>query len=158
METNEILKKQAGDLLQNYKTLNGIASVTGSCALDLMVCPDLDLYVPADRVFPGQVAPMLNSQQIAELREYAEKLPFLSARRKEFSEVARLAERDLQAREVSYAFRESQQLRTPDPSARSAQQSPSHSTASVQLTDRDSLFRADEPKYESAELSENVPY
>ena len=50
METNEILKKQAGDLLQNYETLNGIASVTGSCALDLMVCPDLDLHVPADQV------------------------------------------------------------------------------------------------------------
>ena len=50
METNEILKKQAGDLLQNYETLTGIASVTGSCALDLMVCPDLDLHVPADQV------------------------------------------------------------------------------------------------------------
>jgi len=50
METNEILKKQAGDLLQNYETLNVIASVTGSCALDLMVCPDLDLHVPADQV------------------------------------------------------------------------------------------------------------
>ena len=50
METNEILKKQAGELLQNYETLNGIASVTGSCALDLMVCPDLDLHVPADQV------------------------------------------------------------------------------------------------------------
>jgi hypothetical protein len=58
--------------------------------------------------FPGQIAPKLNSQQIAELREYADKLPFLSAARKEFSEAARLAEQDLRAR------RGTDNARTPD--------------------------------------------
>src|SRR6185503_14208272 len=49
METNEKLKKQAFDLLKNYEVLYNIASITGSYVLDLMVCPDLDIYIPADK-------------------------------------------------------------------------------------------------------------
>ncbi|HEY8203379.1 MAG TPA: hypothetical protein VIF81_01510 [Pyrinomonadaceae bacterium] len=50
METNSILKQQAAELLKSYEVVSNGGLVTGSFALDLMVCPDLDLYVPEDQV------------------------------------------------------------------------------------------------------------
>jgi hypothetical protein len=50
METNSILKQQAAELLKSYEVVSNAGLVTGSFALDLMVCPDLDLHVPEDQV------------------------------------------------------------------------------------------------------------
>jgi hypothetical protein len=62
----------------------------------------------------GDVAPNLNREQIAELRAYAETLAHLSADRKEFKEVAKMAEQQIQQREAETAARDSQQPRTAD--------------------------------------------
>ena len=61
---------------------------------------------------------MLNSQQIAEVREFAETLSPFSGIRKEFSEAARLAEQELRQREAPEAFIQAQETRTHDPSVR----------------------------------------
>lgn len=50
METNAELKKQAKLLLEVYDLLPYGPSITGSFVLDLMVCPDLDLYIPAEQL------------------------------------------------------------------------------------------------------------
>jgi hypothetical protein len=50
METNAELKKQAELLLEVYDLLRHGTSITGSFVLDLMVCPDLDLYIPAEQL------------------------------------------------------------------------------------------------------------
>src|SRR5262249_48921968 len=47
-----------------------------------------------------QVRPELNAKEIAELREFAEKLPALSADRRDFTEGARQAERSNQERDA----------------------------------------------------------
>jgi len=50
METNSVLKQQAVELLKSYEVISNAGVVTGSFALDLMMCPDLDVYLPDDRV------------------------------------------------------------------------------------------------------------
>jgi relaxase-like protein len=57
----------------------------------------------AARISSDQVAPELNPKEIAELREFAEKLPAMSADRREFTEGARQAERVNQEREAAEA-------------------------------------------------------
>jgi di/tripeptidase len=69
-----------------------------------------DFYRAAG-VRESQVEPALTHDQIAELKEYAETLPYFSISRKEFSEEARMAEQGLQRREAQ-AERDAQQLRT----------------------------------------------
>ena len=69
-----------------------------------------DFYRAAG-VRESQVDTALTHDQIAELKEYAETLPYFSASRKEFSEAARMAEQGLQRREAE-AERDAQQLRT----------------------------------------------
>ena len=49
METNNSLKQQAAALLKSYEVVGNAVLVTGSFALDLMVCPDLDVYIPDDQ-------------------------------------------------------------------------------------------------------------
>lgn len=92
-------------------------------------------------VSPRQVSPSLDSQQIAEVREFAEKLPCLNTTRNEFTEYARLAEQVLQEREATWSGRESQSVRTHDPAAHSREASPTQSTATTERPDRDSYSR-----------------
>jgi hypothetical protein len=89
-------------------------------------------------VLPNQVRPDLNSQQIAEVREYADRQPFLSAARREFTEAARQAEQLLREREAAQAARQAEQTRTQDMTARTREQSESRST---QRSDRDTYSR-----------------
>jgi len=88
--------------------------------------------------WPKQVTPMLNSEQIAELREYAEKQPFLSTARREFGDAARQAEQLLHEREAAEAARQAEQARMNDLSTRTKEQSESRSS---QRSDRDSYSR-----------------
>jgi hypothetical protein len=88
------------------------------------------------------VAPTLGREQIAELNKYADTLPFFSTDRKEFNEAARTAEESLLRSEASEAARkEAEQLRTPDFSARTIEQSPSHPTSNTERSDRNSYSR-----------------
>jgi hypothetical protein len=48
METNEELKHQAEHILDAYGLLADKGTVHGSFFLDLMVCPDIDVYIPAE--------------------------------------------------------------------------------------------------------------
>ena len=98
----------------------------------------LEDHCRAAGVWSGRVAAALNAEQIAELREYAEKQPLLSYDRKEFMEAARLAELNNVARE---AARESKQSQVREPSVTSREQSRTREGATISRADRDSSFR-----------------
>lgn len=98
----------------------------------------LDERCRAAGTWPKQIAPMLNSEQIAELRDYAEKQPYLSTARREFTDAAREAEQILHDREAAEAARQAEQSRANDLSSRTREQSESRST---QHSDRDSYSR-----------------
>ena len=91
-------------------------------------------YYRAAGVRDSQVEPELNRDQIAELKAYAESLPYLSFDRKEFREAANLAEQGLQRREAE-AAREAQEMRTPELSGFQRRE-PSRSDSNTTKTDR----------------------
>lgn len=92
-------------------------------------------------VSPRQVTPSLDSQQIAELREFAEKLPCLSTTRMEFTDAARQAKRTLQEREATWSVRESKSVHTHDPAIHSREASPNQPQSNTDRSDRDSYIR-----------------
>src|SRR5262249_936763 len=63
----------------------------------------VDDYCRRAGVSPRQVAPAMNAEEIAELRDFADKLSVFSSVRKEFTEGARLAELGLREREATEA-------------------------------------------------------
>ncbi len=69
-------------------------------------------------VSADQVRPELNTKEIAELREFAEKLPALSADRRDFTEGARQAERANQERDAAEAARRAEEARSQELSTR----------------------------------------
>ena len=89
-------------------------------------------------VLPKQIRPDLDSQQIAELRDYAEKQPPLSYARRDFTDAARQAEQLIREREAGEAARQAEQQRMIDQSSRTREASESRSTRHV---DRDSYSR-----------------
>ncbi len=89
---------------------------------------------------PREIKPSLNSKQIAELRAFADKEPFLSYRRPEFDHAARQAEELLQAREAA-AARQAEQARANDLATRSRDQSASQTQTKIDRSDRDSYSR-----------------
>jgi hypothetical protein len=99
-------------------------------ARDFSVAVDtiLNDHCRAAGVSPRGIAPMLNSEEIAEVREFAETRSAFSTARKEFSDAARLGEQGLQQRQDAADLRESEQTRTQDQSARPREQSPSQPT------------------------------
>jgi hypothetical protein len=99
----------------------------------------LDEHCRAAGASASQVAPMLNAAEIAELREFAEKMPYVSRIRKEFMDAARQAEHGLQQREAGEAARLPEQSRTHYPSLRASQESPSHTTTPIERLNGDSL-------------------
>jgi hypothetical protein len=100
-----------------------------------------DFYRAAG-VRENAVAPALEREQIAELNKYADSLPFFSTDRREFKEAARIAEESLLRSEASETARKAtEQLRAPDFSVRTIEQSPSHSTSSTDRSDRDTYSR-----------------
>jgi len=89
---------------------------------------------------PREIKPSLNAQQIAELRAFADKEPFLSYRRPEFEHAARQAEELLQAREAAAAC-QAEQARANDLATRSRGQSQPQERTRSDHPDRDSYSR-----------------
>ena len=100
----------------------------------------LDEHCRAAGVSANQVAPMFSASEIAELREFAEKMPYVSRIRKEFTDAARQAERTMEARGAE-TLRTSQEGLIQDPGQRSRQQPPSQMTNDIQRSDRDTFSR-----------------
>lgn len=98
-------------------------------------------YCRSAGVSPRQVTPSLDSQQIAELREFAESLPCLNTTRMEFSDAARQAERTLQEREAIWSVRESEPVHTHDPATLSREASPHQPPSNTDRSDRDTVSR-----------------
>lgn len=92
-------------------------------------------------VSPRQVTPSLDSQQIAELREFAEKLPCLNTTRMEFSDAARQAERTLQEREATWSGRQSEPVPTHDRATHLRDTSPNTPQPNTERVDRDTYSR-----------------
>ena len=69
-------------------------------------------------VSADQVDPELNAKEIAELREFADKLPALSADRRDFTEGARQAERLNHERDAAEAARRAEETRSQELSTR----------------------------------------
>jgi hypothetical protein len=99
-------------------------------------------YCRAAGVRDSQVEPELNRDQIAELRAYAETLPYLAGFRKEFREAANLAEQRLQ-RSEDEAAREAQQARTQELTGRGATEQLRSDSTTIRSdrSDRDSYSR-----------------
>jgi hypothetical protein len=96
----------------------------------------LDFYRAAG-VREKAVARTLGRQQIAELNKYADTLPFFSTDRKEFKEAARIAKQSrFQTETQEIARKEADGLRPHDFSARTIEQSPSHTTSITDRSDR----------------------
>lgn len=67
VDTGESLSWQATELLNSYPALHGLAFAGGSYALNVMACPDLDLYVPRARIVsPFKLAETLYSNPLTE--------------------------------------------------------------------------------------------
>jgi hypothetical protein len=97
-------------------------------------------HFKAAGVQPCQVGLELNEKQISELRDFADKQPFLSGARKEFTEAARQAERALQEKEAAEGRGDSQRVRNYEPPTRPEEQSTRYTT-SDHRTGRDSSSR-----------------
>lgn len=87
----------------------------------------------------ADVAPNLNREQVAELREYAETLPYLSRDRKEFRQAAGMAEQRLIEREAEAATRECQQPRTAELAGRQAADHEQHDTITTKTERSDGV-------------------
>lgn len=99
-------------------------------------------YCRAAGVRDSQVEPELNRDQIAELRAYAETLPYLAGFRKEFREAANMAEQRLQ-RSEDEAAREAQQARAQELTGRGATEQLRSDSTTIRSdrSDRDSYSR-----------------
>ncbi len=87
-------------------------------------------------VSPDKVTPMLSEQQIAEVRDFAERMPYVSRIRRDFNDAANQAERGLDERAAA-AARESQQMPTHDRPAAPAEQGLSQQTPTFDRSYRD---------------------
>jgi hypothetical protein len=112
-------------------------------AKDYSVAVDriLDDYCRSAGASPRQIAPMLNVEEIGQVREFSDKLSIFSSVKKEFTEAARLAELALQRTEATQLARESVDALTHDLSVRSTQQSPTQAPQSIERSDPDSSSR-----------------
>ena len=88
-----------------------------------------------------QVAPTLNPEEIAEVRDFTDKLSAFSGLRKEFTEAPRQAEPCLEPREAEQAPRTLQESPIGHERTPSQSQSPSQPTTDSYRSDRDSLSR-----------------
>src|SRR5262249_20717879 len=135
-------KKEHRDLMDSAQRQLSRAEEQAAKARDFSKAVDKILgdHCRAAGVFPSQIAPMLHSQQIAELRDHGEKLPFLSGDRKEFMEAAQLAERDLQAR-AAMATRISEQERASEQSSKPIEHAASRAAVAEHRSDHDGFSR-----------------
>jgi len=99
----------------------------------------LDEHCRDAGVSTNHVSPALNAAEIVELREFAEKMPYVSRIRRVFNDAAQQAERRLQ--EGAPEMAHSNQEITPHPMTAHGEQSPSHTTTDIQRCFRDSVSR-----------------
>jgi hypothetical protein len=135
-------KREGKDLTDSVKRQQERAETWSNNAADFSSVMDriLDDHCRAAGVSSSQVVPMLNEQQISEVREFAEKMPYVSRTRRDFLDSARQAEKALQQRGSVENARETQQGQTVDLSNRPGEQSHSE-PLTYQRTDRESLSR-----------------
>jgi len=95
----------------------------------------------AVRVSTREVVPVLNQQQIAELRDIAHKLPTLNQARMGFQNCAQQAEQLLQAREADQAARQEEQTRSYGTMNRSIDQASSPERTQIDRSERGSYSR-----------------
>jgi hypothetical protein len=81
------------------------------------------------------------ARQLAEVREFTQKLPSLNPSRIELNDWARQGEQVLQAREAAEAARQAEQARGQEPTSRSVDQSSSQERTRIDRSDRDSYSR-----------------
>jgi hypothetical protein len=94
----------------------------------------LDEHCRTAGVSADQVSPTLSTSEIAELRDFAEKMPYVSRIRKEFMDAARQAERALQATEP-------QPTQTHEPPVHSREAALTQPTPNTERFDRESYSR-----------------
>jgi hypothetical protein len=92
-------------------------------------------------VSSDQVRPMLNRAEIAELRDFADRMYPASRIRQEFTDAARQGEPGLQEREAAEAARQAEQARAQDFASRSREQSLSQDRPRADRSDRDCYSR-----------------
>ncbi len=98
-------------------------------------------HCQAARVGFTRANPSLNQQQIAEVREFTQKLPSLNPSRIELNDWARQGEQLLQAREAAEAAQQAEQARSREPMNRSVDQTSSQERTRIDRSDRDSYSR-----------------
>jgi len=136
-------KREIKDVADTLRRQQERAEQQANKASDFSFAMDriLDEHCRAAGVSANQIAPILSAQEILEVRTFAEKMPYVSRIRREFTDAARHAERSLQDRQAGGPTRESQQLHTPDPSAHSRESSTTQRTTNTERSDRDSYSR-----------------
>jgi len=98
-------------------------------------------YCRAAGVSPKEVVPSLNAAEIAELRDFSDKLSLFSSLRKEFSEAARLGERLLVEKEALNHAKQLQDTRSENDRNLSQVQTRSPMASDNQRSDRDTFSR-----------------
>ena len=98
-------------------------------------------HCQAARVAFTRAHPSLNQQQIAEVREFTQKLPSLNPSRIELNDWAQQREQLLQAREAAETARQAEQTRSREPMNRSVDQSFSQERTRIDRSDRDGYSR-----------------
>jgi hypothetical protein len=101
----------------------------------------LDDHCGAAGVSPKQIVPTLNAEEIAQLRDFSEKLSGFSRVRNEFIDAARLAEQRLQEQESAEILRTIQDSRAGNERTSSRSQSSSQPTTESHRTDRTDYSR-----------------
>ncbi|HWO01925.1 MAG TPA: relaxase/mobilization nuclease domain-containing protein [Blastocatellia bacterium] len=136
-------KREVKDIGNNVRWQQERAEKQSSNAGDFSFVMDriLDEHCRAAGIPTNQVVPRLNISEIAELREFAEKMPYISRIRREFSDAAQQAERTLQERDVTWSVKETQSVHTCDISAHSRGACPAQPTSNTDRADRDTYSR-----------------
>jgi len=98
-------------------------------------------YCRVSGVSPKEVAPSLNAGEIAELRDFSDRLSPFSSVRKDFNEAARLGERKLLEKEPLNSSKQLQDTRPENDRNPTHVQSRSPMTTESQRSDRDSFSR-----------------
>src|SRR5262249_22171419 len=101
----------------------------------------LEDYCRVAGVSSKEVAPTMSAEEIAEVRDFSEKLSAFSGVRKEFTDAARLAEQRLQEKETADTMRTTQDSRAETERTWSQSHSPSQSTTESHRTDRTDYSR-----------------
>jgi hypothetical protein len=101
----------------------------------------LDDYCRVAGASCKEVAPTLNAEEIAQLRDFTDKLSAFSGVRKEFTEAARLAELSLHQTTVDEATRALAETRHQDTSVRPIGERPSQAPSTADRSDRDRSSR-----------------